>query len=298
MLLSLISQPDHMKTIVLLTDFSESGNHAVEYGYHLAKFLQLDVLLCNAIFVPVAVAEAGGFVWSMNGFDGLIEDSNEELKRLKKHFEHTDHSSGFHPQISCVNQTGRLPDVLENVMGICEVEMVVMGTHRTGMGHFLLENNTRNMINSATCPLLLVPPVANLSKVEKIAYATDFSYPEQDAKVIAQLVPLASAFGAEILVTKVHTLHEERADHRNGVNTILAKVKSQTSYHDIAYRPIENEQVGVGLSLCCEAENVDLLVMVHRSQDFVDIVLKGSDTHKMAKHTTIPLLVLPARPAN
>jgi nucleotide-binding universal stress UspA family protein len=132
-----------------------------------------------------------------------------------------------------------------------------------------------------------------MSKVKKIAYATDFSYPEQDAKVIAQLVPLASAFGAEILVTKVHTLHEERADHRNGVNTILTKVKTQTSYPDIFYKPIENEQVGIGLSLCCEAEKVDLLVMVHRSHDFVDVILKGSDTQKMAKHTSIPLLVLP-----
>lgn len=283
-----------MKTIVLLTDFSESGNHAVEYGYHLAKFLQLDVLLCNAIFVPVAVAEAGGFVWSMNGFDGLIEDSNEELKRLKKHFEHTDHSSGFHPQISCVNQTGRLPDVLENVMGICDVEMVVMGTHRKGPGHFLLENNTRNMINAATCPLLLVPPMASLSKIRKIAYATDFGYPEQDAQAIARLVPLASAFDAEILVTKVHTLHEERADHRTGVNALLTRIIAQSRYSDIFYRPVENEQVGVGLSWCCEAETVDLLVMVHRSHDFVDVILKGSDTQKMAKHTTIPLLVLPA----
>ncbi|WP_158622605.1 universal stress protein [Pedobacter sp. KBW06] len=282
-----------MKTIVLLTDFSESSNHAAAYGYHLAKFLQLDVLLCNAIFVPVAVAEAGGFVWSMNGFDGLIEDSHEELKRLKKHFEHTDHSAGFHPQISCVNQTGRLSDVLENVMDICDAEMVVMGTHRKGTGHFFLENNTRNMINSATDPLLLVPPMADLGRLGKIVYATDFSYPEQDIKAIANLVPLASAFSAKILVTKIHTLHEERADHKEGVNRLITKVIAQTCYPDIFYKPIENEQVGIGLSLCCEEEQVDLLVMVHRSHDFVDVILKGSDTQKMAKHTNIPLLVLP-----
>ena len=286
-----------MKTIILLTDFSEQGNHAAEYGYHLAKYLQLDVLVCHAIFVQVPATEAGGFVWSGDGFEGIIEDSNEELKRLKKRFEHSDHSTGFRPQINCVNQTGRLTDVLENVMGICEVEMIVMGTHRNGIGNFLLENNTRNMINSATCPLLLVPPAASLdSKVRKIAYATDFSYPERDAKTIAQLVPLAGTFGAEILVTKVHTLHEERADHRSGVNTLLARIIAQTCYPDITYRPVENEQVGLGLSLCCEAEAVDLLVMVHRSQDFVDVILKGSDTQKMARHTTIPLLVLPDNP--
>lgn len=282
-----------MKTLLLLTDFSTGGNHAAEYGYNLAKALNADVILCNAVTIPAQLSEVGDIDWPLSGYDGVIDDSDEELKKLKKHFEHTDRSPGFHPQISTVNQTGRLADVVENMMNICSADMVVMGTHRKGIAHFLLDNNCRNMINATTCPLLLIPPHTVFRDFGKIAFATNLEYPQQDFEDICRLIRIARLFGSDILLTHIHPVHSQNVDHQYIVDELLAGIFNKANYPNIFYRSIENAHTGTGLNLFCEDQQIGLLVMVHRPHDFLDIILKGSHTQKMAANIAIPLLVLP-----
>lgn len=282
-----------MKTILLLTDFSTNGNHSAEYGYNLARALKAHVVLCNAITIPAQLSEVGEMSWPLNGYDGIIDDSDEELKKLKKHLEHNDRSSGFHPQISTINQTGRLTDVVENVMFSYHPDMVVMGTHRKGIAHFLLDDNCRNMINSTSCPLLLIPPRTVFRDFGKIAFATNFEHPAQDFEDIFKLIPTASIFGSDILVTHVHTAHPKSTDHQHIAEELLTGIFNKANYPNIFYKSVENEHAGTGLSLFCEDQQIGLLVMVHRPHDFIDIVLSGSTTQKMAAKITIPLLVLP-----
>ncbi|TKC62120.1 universal stress protein [Pedobacter hiemivivus] len=282
-----------MKTLLLLTDFSTAGNHSAEYGYNLAKVLNANVILCNAVTIPAQLSEVGDIDWPLIGYDGVIDDSDEELKKLKKHFEHTDRSSGFHPQISTFNQTGRLADVVENVMQSCNADMVVMGTHRKGIAHFLLDNNCRNMINATSCPLLLIPPHAVFRDFGKIAFATNFEYPQQDIEDICKLIRIANIFRSDILVTHIHAAHPQSVDHQHIVDKLLTGIFNKANYPNIFYKSAENEHIGTGLNLFCEDQQIGLLVMVHRPHDFLDIILKGSHTQQMAANITIPLLVLP-----
>ena len=282
-----------MKTLLLLTDFSDNGNHAAEYGYHLARQLKANVVLCNAIVIPAQIAEAGVIGWPVNGYDGLIEASDEELKKLKKHFEHTDHSSGFHPEISCLNQMGRLAEVVDNIINICYADMVVMGTHHKVMGDFLLENNSKRVISSTSCPLLLVPPQASFADIDKIAFATDLEYPEQDLANICGLLPMVRTLGAEIVVTHVNSAGQLTEDRQRIGNELVTGVRNKGSYQHILYKTVQNDHPQAGLSLFCENEQINLLVMIHRPHNFIDVLLKGSHTQKMAAHLIIPLLVLP-----
>ncbi|MGY0036437.1 hypothetical protein [Pedobacter sp. NJ-S-72] len=73
-----------MKTLLLLTDFSTGANHAAEYGYNLAKVLNANVVLCNAVTIPAQLSEVGEIDWPLNGYDGVIDDSDEELKKKVK----------------------------------------------------------------------------------------------------------------------------------------------------------------------------------------------------------------------
>lgn len=282
-----------MKTLLLLTDFSIGGNHAAEYGYSLAKYLKANVVLCNAIVIPLQMAEAGVIGWPLNGYDGLVEDTERELQKLKKHFEHTDHSSGFHPQIDCINQMGRLQDVVQNIIPVFEVTMIVMGTHHNGSASFLLDNNAKNMISYTKHPLLLVPLHAAFTGVHKIAFATDFEQPLQDISDLEQLIPIAALLGSEILITHVHNSPKNNMDHQDFGNELVQGMFNKTNFDRIVYQSIQNDNPNAGIRVFCEDQNVDLLVMVHRAHNFMDILLKGSHTQKMAKVLIVPLLVLP-----
>ena len=72
-----------MKTLLIPTDFSANAKHAVEYGYNLAKQIKANVMLCNAVIVPAEMPQAGFVIWPMEEYDVLMDDSADELKKLK-----------------------------------------------------------------------------------------------------------------------------------------------------------------------------------------------------------------------
>lgn len=281
-----------MKSLLILTDFSTDGDNAAVYGYHLAKELKANVILCNAVIIPGQIAEEGDIAWPINGYDGLIGDSNDELKRLKEHLSTLNRGDGFYPEIICINQTGRLADVVANVTASYKPEIIVMGMHKKGIGHLLIDNNSRNMINATGCPLLLVPAGKFFCDFSKIAFATSLEYPKQDIEDIFKALPLATIFSSEVLVAHVRNVNPLSIDQKNAEAEFLSEISNQTIYPNISYKCVENEYAVGGLESLCKDEEVGLLVMVHRPHDFIDIVLKGSYTQKMASKIDIPLLVL------
>ncbi|WEK18970.1 MAG: universal stress protein [Candidatus Pedobacter colombiensis] len=276
-----------MKPLLLLTDFSESGNHAVEYGYHLAKHLKTNVMLCNA----VDMAGAANMLWPAEAYDTLITESGKELKKLKKHLERTDHHTGFHPQISYQSKLGRLLDVVESIRQKEDFYMIVIGAHRTGFARFLLENHSKSMIDTLTCPLLIVPQDAALSDIKKIAFGTDFKNHKRDLEAIYKLIPMAEQMGAKILLAHIHK--GEIADIKKMEDEFLTEISNKANYPHIFYSCVEHDKADEGLCQLCTNQQVDMLVMLHRSRDFFELMFGGSHTHKVAVKVTVPLMVIP-----
>jgi nucleotide-binding universal stress UspA family protein len=92
-----------MKTIAVLTDFSERADNAALYAAHLAQHLKANVLLYNAFFVASADPLSAQVAWPMEDFNELLQDSEKEMQlllaKLKK--ELTVSPTEFMPTIEC-----------------------------------------------------------------------------------------------------------------------------------------------------------------------------------------------------
>jgi nucleotide-binding universal stress UspA family protein len=283
-----------MKNLLIATDFSPQAKHAAEYGYSLAKQLKANVLLCNALIVPAEISQAGMVACAMEEQDIMEDGSNSELQRLKAHLEITDHTDKFRPAISYVNETGSVPDVVNNQI-TDKTSLVVMSTHGGDfLGTLLLGDHSKNMIDCTTQLLLLVPPAARAKPVKKIAFATDFKTLDENVEAIYKLIPLAHLLNAEILITHVHHDKEQSQELLAWLREFIVELSNCAGYPNIYYRIIENTSTEDGLDWLCEHGDIDVLAMLHGKYDFIDRILTGSHTQKMAGHIQIPLLVIPA----
>jgi nucleotide-binding universal stress UspA family protein len=283
-----------MKTLLIPTDFSPNAKHAVEYGYKLAKQIKANVVLCNAVTVPAEIPQAGFIAWPTEDYDVLIDESTEELKKLKADLAHD--KDAFTPLISYFNEVGTTADVVNGLIAKKNIGLVVMGTHgRDGLSSFLLGNHTRILIDTITKPLLLVPPQAPGTPIKKIAFGVDFKQPEKDLGSIYELIPLARAMNAEILITHVYDGKDQSPDFHKWITNFLADLSNKADYPHIYYRLVRNDYAEEGLDWLCKHGQIDMLAMVHRPHIFFDSILKGSYTQKMASHISIPLLVFPGR---
>jgi nucleotide-binding universal stress UspA family protein len=285
-----------MKKFLFPTDFSANATHAAAYGYNLAKQVKANIILCNAVIIPAEMPQSGMIAWPMEESDILLKDSNNELKSVKSHLEPVSTGEGFKPAISYLNGPGKVIDVVNHIVESQEIDMVIIGTHgSSGLTTLLLGNHSREMIDNVTAPLLLVPPAAPVSPINKIAFATDFTHPADDLECIYKLIALARPLNAEILLTHIYDQKGQTPEFQKWVVEFITELSNKANYPSIYYRFVKSRNTEPGLDWLCEHGGIDILAMVHRSHNFIDSLFRGSQTQKMADHIPVPLLVFPAK---
>ncbi len=281
-----------MKTLLISTDFSKQALHAAEYGYSLAQKIKADILLCNAVIIPAETPQGGIVVWPMEEADVLLKDSARELDQLKEHLEGINHIPDFKPTISCINESGVLTGVVNQIASSHDVGLIIIATHNDdGLSTFLLGNHSQNLINDTTKPLLIVPPVAQIGLIKKIAFATDFKHPQDDLEAIYDLIPLARSLNAEILLSHIYDEKNAAPKFQQWVEQFMIELADKANYPHIYYRVVKNSNPENGLNWLCVHGQIDMLAMLHRPHNFFDNLLSRSHTQKMADAISVPLLV-------
>ncbi|MGF7080340.1 universal stress protein [Mucilaginibacter sp. UYCu711] len=277
-----------MKTIAVLTDFSERADNAAMYAVHLAQHLKVNVLLYNSFFVASAHQLSAQVAWPMEDFNELQHDSEKEMQlllaKLKK--ELTLSPEGFTPAIECGSHGGNLVDNLDELLADREVIVLVMGSHKKGVATLMTANHMRELIDKALLPVLIIPEYKTFAPIHKIAFATDLH--GGDIEFIHSLASLARSFDAEILIA-----HTTKTDDNELVDTFLNKVTNNVDYHKIYFRPLKDMSVNDGLNWLIEQGQIDMLVMVHRHKSLLERFFTRSNSQHTAADSEMPLLIYP-----
>lgn len=279
-----------MKTIIVPTDFSACAESAARYSIHLAKAMKSDITLVNACTTVLETAIDGQQVWPVYEDDDINENIIKDLKALTVRLVQYGKMEAVqgHPQINFVCQAGSAAEVVPDVAEGKRAELVVMGmSGLSDLARFFLGSTSREMIDNANFPLMLIPRHYNYRNIRKIAFATDLS--TGDLNAIQSLAGFARYFNAEILLAHVT---EDWADQRS-IDSFLNKVTCTINYDKIYYRQIKSIDVAHGLNWLAEHGQIDVLTMVHERHKFLGKLFNHSYTRNMVKHINLPLLVFP-----
>ncbi|QKJ32987.1 universal stress protein [Mucilaginibacter mali] len=283
-----------MKTIVIATDFSEGSKDAARYGYHLARQVRSNILLCHAIIIPAEIPQAGMVFWQDEEYELLLEDSASALHEFKEMLDSSLPATGFRPVISCKSQPGIMADVVKALAATPDNELIVSGTHQGRVfNNLLLGNHASNMIDNADKPVLMVSPGTEFRPIKKIAYATEFKDPENDLQHIYQLVYWAKQLNAEVLLVHICNEKKESPVLKEMIADYLVGISNNADYPNIYYRLIRNDRVDEGLDWICDHGQIDMLAMVHQHHNLFGELFAHSHTKQMADHLQLPLLVFP-----
>ena len=280
-----------MKNLLVLTDFSKPAKHAAAYAYSLAKQIQANMILCNVVIVPAEVPQAGLIVWPLEESDVLLKESEVELKKLKMQLEKMGDNQIPNVEVSLRSDPGNLLDVVRDISAQTKIDFVIMATHGAGFSGLLMGNHSRSLIDDIGAPLFVIPAMAKIAPIRKIAFATDFEDPDNEMRFIRELIVLASLLKAELFITHVYKENEASPEFYKSVQQIMLNISCENDYPKIYYKAIKNVNKKQGLDWLMIHGDMDLLVMVHHSQGFLDRMIRGSLTQKLAGGLTIPLLV-------
>ncbi len=286
-----------MKTILLPTDFSLAAKNAARYAMHLAKEMRANVKLCNAVMVPIEVPLPAHISVPLIEIDALEKKAEEELKRCAEKMTELDQletaNDTYHPLVTHGIGIGPVADVITSFATDHNVSLVVMGmTGAGGLRQFLFGSSSREMVELATFPLLLVPFDTSYKKLNKIVFATDLS--KEDISVIHVLAGFARNFNAEILLVHISDhVPDSQINSKKKIEFFLNEITNHVNYHKIYYQHVLQATIDNGLDWLAEYGQIQMLAMVHRKHEVLHKLFKGSHTQRLKRKITIPLLVFP-----
>lgn len=282
-----------MKTILALTDFSENANHAAKTIAALAKNLRADILLYNTYYDHPILPDYSGGASVAEGFVLSKSKSAVQLSQLAiqlKQIIAKTAGNDFIPKTSYLCGEGALGENAAAVITENDVELVVIGNSTDStIDHLIFGSDTMDVIDHASCPVLIIPPKADICHLKKVTLATAFELSAINA--INYLGKLGQKLNFELEVIHV-SVFEEKDDpvKEKAIQNHINAIKQA----DITYKQIWGQHVVKRLNRLCAENGSDMLALVHHQQGLFSSIFNKSTTVAAIAGNHIPLMIIPS----
>lgn len=282
-----------MKTILVLTDFSQKAAHAAEFAWHLALNLNAKLLMYNAYYEPQGLAIESAVLPVIYGDYSIYrEESMEKLSFLKAMLK-SKFQGDEQPEIQCENGAGDLGDNLKELLEKNNIWMIIMGDKKdeSFFNHLLFGSDSNEVLRTATCPLLIIPEDLNFHRFRRVLFASA-SLDHIDLDALSFLPELIGP-NAEIVVTHVSPTDSIDANRQQHLEQFKAD-QSKIVRNKITYVNLIEDDISSALETFAETGNFDMIILVHAKHSFYKLLFHSSTTKKMMNYHRLPLLVFPS----
>lgn len=285
------------KKMIVATDLSAASDAVVGCLSGLKKFGTEECLLLQCLSFNDAASAS--FAYDTEPLDERLETQKETLEQ-----------QGFTVEARTV--VGAPKHEIARIADKEAYPLIVVGTQGHSLaGEKLLGGVTYGVISKSAKPVLVVPirkkegdentcePVSHCQLSEHVLFATDFSETADQAFAhIEHLVP----HGGKITLLHVQDKariekHLEDLEEFNKIDTerlerlkaLLEKTGAKDVSIEVTYGAPKQE-----IANYVRENNVSLVVMGSQGRGFFGEMLLGSVSHAVARHSTVPVLLVPA----
>jgi len=278
-----------MKTILLPTDFSDNSWNAIEYALNFyehsnCNFYLLHVnRLSNVVTNDYPFADTQTLLVDVN-----IERSKKQLKELQKkitlNFNHNKNHKFY-----TLTDTNFFIESIRQHIEEKKVDVIVMGTKgASGLVGFITGSNTGDVITKVKCTTLVVPENAKFSKIEEIAFPTDFTL-SNDLQILEPIIRILEEKKSSIRVLNISkkktTLNEDQQKSKELLEDYFYNYKHSFHY-------LTNKKVEDAVQCFVNSRDIDMIAMVAKNLNYFQQILFHPKVAEISYHTDVPFLVL------
>jgi nucleotide-binding universal stress UspA family protein len=183
---------------------------------------------------------------------------------------------------------GIASDEIRHLVSENAIDLVVMGMKGENGVEKMIGSTTTNVVRKIKTPVLIVPQDATYQPLDRIVYATDFSY-KGTHHLFDPLLALIRKFSATVQILHITLSHS--SEHPD---TLMGKKEIEQIFQPVshAFVNLEHSSVTQGVNEFLSSHPSSLLVMVAHRHTFFERIFAKNHTTAMAYETHLPLLVL------
>ncbi len=269
-----------MKTVIALTNLSESSHNAVNYAADMCMALRAELLLAHVIQMPVSF----DVPLSEYEFNTMQQEANDELANLKIALMLR---TNCKITINTAVMTGTILHEIENICANKNPFLVIIGTERMHWAErFVFGSNTFNSVKNLHYPVLVVPQDASFKNIERIALASDFQ--DIDEVPLGFLRELVEIFDAAVDIVHVNRNAEDELTS----GPAFAHLKEQLREFNPHAHFITGYNVEQAINDYADENKEDLVMVISRKHNFFQSLIHKSQSRQITLNPTIPVLAV------
>jgi nucleotide-binding universal stress UspA family protein len=262
-----------VKSMLVLTDFSDTSLNAARYAARLSHQLQTTkMILYHSLNSSTSTKDAE--------HQEKINDLKNELQHLVAGRTEIVIRSDERSLLTAVNALAEQEDI----------GLVVTGT--TGRNQFekvMMGSNVIRLAEECIAPLLIVPPSADFKTIQKVVFACDLRQVSKTTPLFA-IKTFIHTVGAKSLILNVdrkENFNPEKIGELTDLQVLWNEEKPEYHY-------IQHEDVASGIMEFAEEQGADLVITVPKVYGFFESIFHRSLTKKLAYHSRLPLVLFRA----
>ncbi len=281
-----------MQNILIPVDFSPCANHAIEFATESAKIFPLNITMLHSF------ENTGNMYSDYMGVNkefnqAKFKEANNSVAEIKKDIKN---QQGI--AVETIMSTEPLKESIIDTAAKKSIDCVIMGTcGASGLQQKLWGSKTASLIGKINLPILAVPIDYQWKKPQTILLATNHF--EKDTATLHFILQVVAQYDATLHVIVFTEEGEDLA------STIIEQSRQINSYENflkdiydakaIMATHLYGDNFEATMQDYITNNHIDLMIMVNYRKSFSDKLFHPSMTKRMAYHTTIPLLIIPAQ---
>jgi nucleotide-binding universal stress UspA family protein len=282
-----------MQKILIPTDFSDNAMKAAQYAAEIAAKSGAAVYLLNVI-EPITDRIHQPYPLHERLEEEIASKRLSELNILKKSI------SQMYPGIKTETELAK-GTVTTSVLDFAEsnqVDLIVMGTKgATGLKEIFIGSVAAGTIGRAKIPVLAIPDEYVFEVPDGILFATNHF--EENKDMLDKIVEVANLFSASIYVAVfVDTDTAEATDYIYNTRQLKHYLDFlKKAYPAVVFKGelLEGSEFEDTIEKYDAKNEADIIAMITYPKSFWERLMKKSATKKMAFHSKIPVLAVPAK---
>jgi nucleotide-binding universal stress UspA family protein len=281
-----------MKTILVLTDFSDNARNAANIALDVAIKLDANLLLLNSYLTPTPIIpayEAG--IWPEENINTLQKEFKDDLASEKIRLLSILNNKSNQLSVKSILTEGDLAQNIKQVVKNKDIDLIVMGGRNKPDLDFLFGSDINAVIQKADCPVLIIPNNINSLKLNKITFSTDLG--TADLKSIEKLAQLLKTLNAHINVVHVSKpvliADFKKEDHTPAFMAGLDLLNLK----NVSYHNLRGENIIAELEQFNDDTDAGLMAMVYKKHSLLWNIFFNSHCKTMIDSQKLPLLIFP-----
>lgn len=281
-----------MKTILVPTDFSPNADKALNFAVQIAKTLKARILLIHACdLLELKFKDHLALKKEYNS--RIIKDANEKLSAYCTSIKQAEGVA-----VRKKLYYGLITDTILYAASINKADLIIMGTlGSAGVKEQIMGSKTAGLIRKSTVPVLAIPLLAEWKPPQQILFTLE-NFSEGREERVRTLFDLATQFDAAVTIVKFSETAARSAQEyitiERGGNNYVRKINKLAPGTAVRFLHLEGRRFDKSMEKYISQNKIDMLAMISHKRNFLTSLFHSSMTKKMAYHTSVPLLALPA----